>query len=380
MSSFFAYHFFFSKNDIFATASMILRLTITLLFTCHAFALWPLPFYHSTGDTVLWIDRELQVSYNGATAQVPYLSLVSQPLRFLHLFKVFPEQQQWKGGTGQRYHVQSPKGANATALNSLRIINTALDSMMKSLFDQQYIPWQFHPRHSDFEPAASAPRTYIQSISLHQTTSDPNNVFTAKVGEVDESYSINVTESGHVMIAAVSSIGIAHALTTFTQLFYAHRDGGVYTPSAPVAIRDKPVFQHRGLDIDVARSWYEPSDILRTIDGLAYNKFNRLHLHMTDSQSWPLEVPSMPELAEKGSYGPGKTYNAATLELIQEYAAVRGVQTVLEIDMPGHTSSVGLSHPELIAAFDIQPIWSNYSSEPPSGMTNVLGDLRVNGY
>jgi hypothetical protein len=36
--------------------------------------------------------------------------------------------------------------------------------------------------------------------------------------------------------------------------------------------------------MDVSRVWYAPADITRMIDALAYNKFNRLHLHITDAQ------------------------------------------------------------------------------------------------
>jgi hexosaminidase len=35
--------------------------------------------------------------------------------------------------------------------------------------------------------------------------------------------------------------------------------------------------------------------------------------------------------------------------------------------MPGHTSSIHFSHPDLIASFNIQPDWSTYAAEPPSG-------------
>jgi len=38
-----------------------------------------------------------------------------------------------------------------------------------------------------------------------------------------------------------------------------------------------------------------------------------------------------------------------------------------EIDSPGHTSSIAYSHPELVAAFDVQPNWGDYAAEPPSG-------------
>lgn len=100
---------------------------------------------------------------------------------------------------------------------------------------------------------------------------------------------------------------------------------------------------------------YPVEDILRTIDALAWNKFNRLHVHMTDSQSWPLDIPSLPELSKLGAYQTGLSYTPSDFEKIQKYGAERGVEVYIEFDMPGHTTSIGHSHPELIAAMDAKP-------------------------
>ena len=94
---------------------------------------------------------------------------------------------------------------------------------------------------------------------------------------------------------------------------------------------------------------------------------NRLHLHVTDGQSWPLEIPSLPGLSQKGAYMAGLSYSPAVLDQIQVYGADRGIEVILEIDMPGHTSSVAFSYPDLITAFNVQPDWDTYAAEPPSG-------------
>lgn len=176
-----------------------------------------------------------------------------------------------------------------------------------------------------------------------------------------------MTTSGAVTITAVSSIGLLHGLTTFTQLFYEHTDGCVYTTLAPVAITDAPKFQHRGLNIDTSRTFKPVVDIYRTIDALSYNKFNRLHWHITDAQSWPIEIPALPALADKGAYATFQRYSAADVQAVQEYGALLGVEVYLEIDQPGHTSSIAFAYPDLIAAFNVQPDWDNYCSEPPCG-------------
>ncbi|KAG9574840.1 putative cytochrome 52A4, partial [Aureobasidium melanogenum] len=297
------------------------------LFVTQVLAIWPVPSKMTTGQGVLFVDHTVKFIYNGAAQQGDY----------------------------GHYNTSTQK-----------VISTAIKSTTQTLFEQNFVPWKFHPRHSDFEPATNASCTYIKTVYLKQTDADPANVTKPLAGNVDESYSVSIATNGQATITASSSIGIAHGLTTFTQLFYKHSSGGVYTPYAPVNITDAPKFQHRGLNMDVSRVWYAPADIIRMIDALAYNKFNRLHLHITDAQSWPIEIPALPMLAEKGSYREGLTYSPQTMAYIQDYGASRGVEVILEIDMPGHTSSIAYSYPELIAAFN-EKDWSAYAAEPPSG-------------
>ena len=232
---------------------------------------------------------------------------------------------------------------------------------------------------SDFEPTLTSASTYVQSIKLKQTASHPADIMKPDVGSVDESYSLSMTISGEVSITAASSIGLLYGLTTMTQLFYKHSAGGVYTPIAPVDITDKPKFQWRGLNLDTARTFKPMSDIYAMIDGLSYNKMNRLHWHITDSQAWPLEIPSMPALTDKGAYASWEKYSTDDVRAIQEYGALLGVEIVMEIDQPGHTTAIGFAYPDLIAAFNVQPDNPTYAAEPPSG-TLKLNDPAVSQF
>lgn len=252
------------------------------------------------------------------------------------------------------------------------IIQSALHRTRQRLFEDKFVPWKFHPRNSPFEPSLAS-QTLIHHVYIQQNHTDTKNASRPLVGEVDESYTLSITKDGAVRITAASSNGVLYALETFTQLFYQHSQSTscVYTPYAPVTITDAPKFPHRGLNLDVARNYYPKDDILRTIDALAWNKFNRLHLHITDSQSWPLEIPALPDLATKGAYRKDLTYSPKDIQDIQQYGVARGIEVILEIDMPGHTASIALSDPDLITAFNIQPAWSTYANEPPSGQLKL---------
>ncbi|MCJ1349751.1 N-acetyl-glucosamine-6-phosphate deacetylase [Peltigera leucophlebia] len=281
-------------------------------------ALWPIPSEYKSGETVLWIPQTVKFNY-----------------------------------------LSSP------------IVDAAINRARRRLFEDKFSPWKFQTHNSPFEPSNSI-KTLINDIHITDSPDNSGNATTLLAGQVDESYSLNITEAGEVQITAATTNGILHALETFTQLFYTHPSTlDVYTPSAPISIKDKPKFAHRGLNLDLARSWYPKAAILRTIDALAWNKLNRLHLHATDSQAWPLEIPALPDLAKKGAYNPSLSYSPEALADIQEYGRERGVEVIVEIDMPGHTASVALSSPELIAAYNIQPNWSMYTAQPPSGQLKL---------
>lgn len=260
-------------------------------------------------------------------------------------------------------------GSAGKSFSSESIVQGAISRALQTLFTQNLVPWKLVARNqlSKIEPAADSPKTYITSLDITQTGTDNSSTFKPLAGQVDESYTLNIGTDGTANITAVSSTGVLHALQTFIQLFYQHSTGaGMYTNQAPISITDAPKFSHRGLNMDVSRNFYPVTDIFRTIDALSWNKFNILHIHMTDSQSWPMDIPALPLLSQKGAYQSGLSYSPLDIQNIQTYAIERGVNVIIEFDMPGHTTAIGYAYPNLIAAFDAKP-WDTYCAEPPCG-------------
>ena len=248
-----------------------------------------------------------------------------------------------------------------------------MKSALRTIFNHGLYPWMFHPRNEtrSFQPSSSD-RSFLTTLEITQTGKDDLSTFKPLAGEVDESYELSIETNGRATIRAVSSIGILRALETFTQLFYTYSNySDYYTPYAPVRIKDAPKFTHRGLMLDTSRSYYSVKSILRTIDGCAASKLNVLHWHITDAQAWPLEIPALPELSAKGAYNPDMVYTPEDVRMVQEYGIVRGVQVILEVDQPGHISSLAWSHPELLTAYEYQP-YTDFCAEPP------CGSLRLN--
>lgn len=110
--------------------------------------------------------------------------------------------------------------------------------------------------------------------------------------------------------------------------------------------------------LDTSRNYYEVEDLLRLIRAISMNKLNVFHWHITDSHSFPLVVPSEPEMAAKGAYGDEMKYTAADVQRVVEYGMEHGVRVIPEIDMPGelisHLHSVCLSfRPKFSLYFEI---------------------------
>ena len=224
-----------------------------------------------------------------------------------------------------------------------------------------YVPWKFYQRGTDFQPKNGG---NVNLVTVQQVPAKANG------SEIDESYTLSVPTSGAVVIKAATANGAMHALNTLAQLFYKSNSGKYYTTRAPVSITDAPTYAWRGLNIDIARNYQTPQDVKKLIDGMAFNKFNRLHIHATDSQAWPIDIPAIPALAAKGTYQPSLVWSASDLKDVQSYAYARGIRPVVEFDSPGHTASIYWSNPDLIAAYNEQP-WGTYCNEPPSGQLKL---------
>lgn len=339
---------------------MLLYFLSASLLVSQAFALWPIPTLFSSGSNVLWIAPGVKVTFNG------------QSVRQFSPFSFFNSITEKALGLQSVMTAAGPAGSIGNgSFTSQTVVQSAISRTLQVMFTQSLVPWKLFPRNqlSLYEPAANSKKNYITCLEIVQTGADCFSTFKPLAGELDESYNLTISADGIAKISAVSPTGVIYGLESFTQLFYQHSSGassGVYTTMAPISIQDSPKFSHRGLNMDLSRSWYPVSDILRTIDALSMNKFNRLHLHMTDSQSWPLDIPSIPELSQQGAYLKGLSYTPADFKNIQTYAIMRGVEVIVEFDMPGHTSAIGLSHPELLTAYNAHP-WNTYCAEPPCG-------------
>ena len=185
----------------------------------------------------------------------------------------------------------------------------------------------------------------------------------------NEEYRLSVDSAG-VSIVGGGYGGVFNGITTLLQLFPAevYNRQGISSATLPYCtIEDAPRYTHRGFMLDVCRTWLDKEAVMEYIDLLAYHKINSLRLHLTDDEAWRIEIKSHPELAEiggfRGSNSPiwprygkwnerwGGYYTQDDMREIIEYARIRNIEVVPEIDLPGHSLCIATIHPEILCNY-----------------------------
>ena len=204
--------------------------------------------------------------------------------------------------------------------------------------------------------------TYKANISCNLKLNIDYNLTT-------EEYRLDVSPLG-VTISGGGYGGVFNAIQTLFQLLPAsvYSKRGFEKVELPYCtIKDSPRYPHRGFMLDVCRTWMDKESVMEYIDLLSYHKINSFRLHLTDDEAWRIEIKSHPELAELGGFRGGDSpiwprygkwnerwggyYTQDDMREIIEYARVRNIEVVPEIDLPGHSLCIATLHPEILCNY-----------------------------
>ena len=340
-----------------------------------------------------------------------------------------------------------------TAKRSLVHIQ-GLEIVVKSPTDQKL------KRAPSFVPLPSSSLHTPERLAVPQMQSPAEEAYTIELRTNESQEASGRTPGGggvHYATAFLSAPTVAGALNgleTFAQLFSENhsvlheplngRRENLLSPEARVEgtpaarsivrglrIEDAPAVAWRGLMVDVARHFLPMKPLLLAqLDAMRAVKMNVLHLHLTDSQSFPLllrdhrggsytvnrSVPSlspgnMPKyipspsnstfnitnlgrfgafpdistLAEGGAsssssptspssppmsklVAPNKSYaySEADLRLLVREAALRGIRVVPEVDVPAHTLSWARAFPSIVVQCDHQSAAAQSPTDIPA--------------
>lgn len=181
----------------------------------------------------------------------------------------------------------------------------------------------------------------------------------------------NYTLSGQVIgdelqvnVTAATVFGARHGLETLTQIIIFDNIRNQLKIPSSFSIVDGPAYPYRSIMLDTGRNFLSVKTLKNTIKAMAASKLNTLHWHIADSQSFPLELKSLPELSFLGAYAPEKVYSSKDVSDLLTFAQTYGVRIIPEFDAPAHVGE-GWQDTGLVICFD-KP-WRTYCSEPPCG-------------
>ncbi|MBO4590045.1 MAG: beta-N-acetylhexosaminidase [Bacteroidaceae bacterium] len=191
-----------------------------------------------------------------------------------------------------------------------------------------------------------------------------------------------VSDKTGIRITAASYRGIINGIATLRQLLPNEIESmtkveGVAWNVPAVSIQDSPNFHWRGLMLDPVRHFYSIEETKKLLDEMALYKLNKFHWHLSDNEGFRMEVKAYPGLTsdtvawrrfnvhdyrcldragkennaamlipwkyikEVEGYGElyGGYYTQDEIRDVVAYAAVRGIDIIPEIDMPGHNGA-----------------------------------------
>ena len=184
-----------------------------------------------------------------------------------------------------------------------------------------------------------------------------------------EGYTLDVTADG-IAIKASAPAGLFYAFQTIKKVLPPNVAVGVRLDgeySLPyMSLNDEPRYHWRGIEIDVARHFFDVKEIKKMLDIMAVYKMNRLHWHLTDDQGWRIEMPKYPKLTTEAAtapnaywwdfdnhvsyltnemYGP-HYYTIDEMKDVVAYAKERHIEICPEVDLPGHMQCAIAAYPE----------------------------------
>lgn len=230
---------------------------------------------------------------------------------------------------------------------------------------------------ADYLKQMIARATGFQDLAVRRGEGHISLLLQPAVDPEDESYTLTVSSS-RITIKAGTYRGVVNGISTLRQLLPDEIESrepvkGIRWTVPVVQVQDKPAYHWRGLMLDPSRHFYSVEETEQFLDHMALYKYNKFHWHLTDGVAWRLQINRYPLLTQRGAWrefrqdidinceNRAKSENNPTLLIPQKYcreengrklyggfytqddvrrvvryAAIRGIDVIPEIDMPGH--------------------------------------------
>jgi len=217
----------------------------------------------------------------------------------------------------------------------------------------------------------------IQNMTVHLEIRDKRTAYLSLNTSVEE-YTLNLRLDSNgisVVISGETFFGIRNGLETLSQLIDYDEERDSLQVVAQAVIADKPAYPYRGLIIDTSRNFMTVKALERTLCGMAASKLNTLHWHITDSNSFPMYLNSLPKMSYYGAHEHRQIYYPEDIQHIVRFGRVRGIRVLPELDAPAHVGNGWEWGQEdnlgKLAVCVAQEPWQKYCVQPPCGQLNI---------
>lgn len=146
-------------------------------------------------------------------------------------------------------------------------------------------------------------------------------------------YRLNVTEGG-ATLAYGDYEGLRNAVATLASLY---TDEGF----SCAEITDAPDFSYRSAMLDLARGYVELPVLYEHLVRMAFLKYNTVHLHLMDNESYVMESAVVPNPAGH------RQYTQDDLRKVCDFCRLLSLNVVPEIEFPSHAANLLLAIPAL---------------------------------
>lgn len=208
-------------------------------------------------------------------------------------------------------------------------------------------------------------RSYLEQLLRENTAYCPENspkapfevklLVDASLSDA-EAYILHADEAS-LTITGGSAAGVWWGIMTLRQLLLDSNGSHMRRYSLPaVHIEDQPRMHIRELMVDPSRTFIPMAELRKLVPLMAQYKFNAMHLHLSDDQSWRMEVKKYPLLTQKASLRAGMDdmlqpdpgyYTQKEMKEFVRYAAKYHVMVIPELEMPGHEGAAIHAYPQL---------------------------------
>lgn len=158
-----------------------------------------------------------------------------------------------------------------------------------------------------------------------------------------------VTVNDKITLEASSFDLVSNAVATLVQLIKSDNQGS-YVPY--VTVKDNSDLEFRSVMLDLARFWHPTETIKETIDLLWLYKIPYLHLHLSDNKRFTFPLKDFPKINSVNGKGEREYYTIDELNDIVQYAKDRGIAVIPEVDLPGHSTILWQTYPEVFGSLN----------------------------